>query len=136
MSEEPTTPDPVELTRHVIESVARRDFDAAVNFLAPDAVWVGRELFTFEGPAAIRSLWEDWVGAYEEFEVEFEELLDLGNGVVFAVLRQGGRPAGSRGHVRERYACVGVWVEGVIRRVTNYPDTNIDEARAAAKRLA
>jgi len=33
-----------------------------------------------------------------------------------------------------RYAAVGVWREGLIERVTSYRD--IDEARAAAERLA
>jgi hypothetical protein len=33
-----------------------------------------------------------------------------------------------------RYAVINVWVEGLIERSTNY--TDIDEARAAAERLA
>ena len=50
------------------------------------------------GMAALRGvggdswLLEDWIGAYEEFEVEPEEILDLGNGVVFAC-----RPGGPSG---------------------------------------
>jgi hypothetical protein len=36
--------------------------------------------------------------------------------------------------VRLRYAVVGVWVEGLVVRLTNYG--NIDEGRAAAERLA
>jgi hypothetical protein len=50
------------------------------------------------------------------------------------VFLQNARPAGSNGHVRLRYAAVSVWREGVIVRTTNYSD--IDEARAAAERLA
>jgi hypothetical protein len=40
----------------------------------------------------------------------------------------------SSGEVRLRSGVVGEWVDGVIVRVTIYPD--IDEARAAAERLA
>ena len=45
-----------------------------------------------------------------------------------------GRPAGSSGFVEFRYASVSTWTDGIIERVTTY--TDIDEARAAAKRLA
>ena len=37
---------------------------------------------------------------------------------------------------RVRSASVGAWVDGLIVRVTIYPETDIDEARAAAERLA
>jgi ketosteroid isomerase-like protein len=136
MSVEPTTPDLVELVRRSVEAGSRGDFDAVMGFYAPDAVWdtspagVG----TFEGLAAIRGFFEDWLAAYEEFEIALEEVLDLGNGVTFAVLTQKGRPVSSSGEVRVRSASVGIWVEGLLVQVTNYPD--IDEARAAAERLA
>jgi hypothetical protein len=50
------------------------------------------------------------------------------------VIIQKGRPAGSGGEVRLRYGAVAVWLDGAIVRITNYGD--IDEARAAAERLA
>ena len=71
---------------------------------------------------------------YEDFEVEIEENLDLGSGVMLSVTRQRGRVAGSSGYVQMRYASVTEWRDGLIARVTPYPD--IDEARAAAERLA
>jgi hypothetical protein len=88
----------------------------------------------YEGLPAIRDFWEDWVGAYEEWGAEPEEILDLGSGVTLAVVIQKGRPAGSSGDVHLRYAAVAVWVDGLIVRITNYGE--IDEARAAAERLA
>ncbi len=72
--------------------------------------------------------------SYEEYEFEAEEILDLGNGVGFRVLVQKGRPVGSSGEVQLRYGTVSVWEDGKIARITNY--TDIDEARAAAERLA
>ena len=68
------------------------------------------------------------------FEFEAEETLDLGNGVGFRVVIQTGRPVGSTGEVRLRYAAVGVWEDGKIVRMTNYKD--VDMARADAERLA
>jgi ketosteroid isomerase-like protein len=137
MPEESTTPDLVELGRVLFEAANRRDFDALLSFYAPEAVWDMNPLGglgTFEGHAAIRSFWEDWYASYEDFEIEAEETLDLGNGVGFNVVIQKARPVGSSSAVRLRYALVSVWVAGLIARLTNY--TDIDEARAAAERLA
>jgi uncharacterized protein (TIGR02246 family) len=135
MPEESTAPDLVELTRRAIEAANTKDVDRLVSFYAPDAVWEAMTgLGTHEGTAEIRRFFEDWLGAYEEFEVEVQEVLDLGNGVAFVVVVQYGRPVGSTGSVQLRYASVSVWVDGKIARTTNH--TEIDEARAAAERLA
>ena len=135
MPERSTTPDPIELSRRFLEAASCLDFDAMVSFYAPDAVWEGRASgMTFEGRTAIRGFWEDWFASYEELRLEQEEDLDLGNGVVFAVIMQMARLVGSSGYVRYRHALVAIWVEGLIVRVTMYSD--IDEARVAAERLA
>jgi uncharacterized protein (TIGR02246 family) len=134
MADESTTPDLVERVRRLLEAANRRDLDAVLSFFAPNAVWetVGG-LGTFEGHVGIRRFWEDWYASYEELEVEPQEILDLGNGVTFAVVIQKARLVGS-GDVRHRTGFVGVWVEGLLGGVTNYSDP--DEARAAAERLA
>ncbi|HME04515.1 MAG TPA: hypothetical protein VKG38_15955 [Solirubrobacteraceae bacterium] len=36
----------------------------------------------------------------DEFEIDAEEIVDLGNGVTLGVLTMDGRPVGSTGHVR------------------------------------
>jgi ketosteroid isomerase-like protein len=136
MPEEFTTPDLVERQKQLTEAANRRDLDAMMAFYAPDGVYdmspIG--MGVFEGQAAARGFIEDWWRSYEEQEFEAEETLDLGNGVGFRVLIQKGRPVGSSGEVQLRYAAVGVWEDGKIVRMTNYGD--IDEARAAAERLA
>ena len=136
MPEESTTPDLVELVRRRMDAGDSGDADAMTSFFAPDGVWdsspMGLEVY--EGQAAIRRFFEDWWGSYEEAGVQAEQILDLGNGVTFTVIILKGRPAGSDGDVRLRYAAVTVWVESAVARDTNY--TDIDEARAAAERLA
>jgi ketosteroid isomerase-like protein len=134
MTEEPTTPDLEERSRQGFAAVIRRDFDAVECFYAPDAVLRGAEVGTFEGRAAIRGLFEDMTSPYEEFHGEIEEVIDLGNGVIFAAITASGRPVGSSAEVRLNYATVLMWAEGTIEQQTNYVD--IEEARAAAERLA
>ena len=116
-------------------SWSRRSRPSAVSLYAPDAVAEGRASgMTLEGRTAIRGFWEDMTVAYEEFEVQREETLDLGNGVAFGVTRASGRPVGSTGRVENRVVIVAVWEEGLIVRITMC--TDIDKARAAAVRLA
>src|SRR5208337_1549747 len=100
--EVPMTPDLVELSRQAFEAVIRRDFGAAEDFYAPDAILHGAEVGTFEGTAAIRGLFEDMLSPYEEFHGEIEGIVDLGNGVIFGVITANGRPVGSSGEVRLR----------------------------------
>jgi ketosteroid isomerase-like protein len=137
MPEESTTPDLVELTRQATDAFSRRDLDAYVGFFAPGAVWDASQpgVGVFEGREAIRAFFEDWLALYEEFEIELGEILDLGHGVVFSVSHQTARLVGSQGSVRETYAATTeVGSEGLVARIVLAHD--IDEARAAAKRLA
>jgi len=86
------------------------------------------------GHAAVRGYIEDWHGNYGEIVFETEEILDLGGGIIFSVMIQDARLAGSHARVQQRYAAVYEWVDDKIFRVTAYSD--FDEARAAAERLA
>ncbi len=136
MAEESTAPDLVELVRRSVEAADRRDLDAHMAFYAPDAVWDASPMGigTFEGQAAMRGFWEDWLSSYEGWELQTVEVQDLGTGVTFAVLDQRGRLVGSSGEIELRYAAVTEWKDGKIARITNY--TDIDMARADAERLA
>jgi ketosteroid isomerase-like protein len=134
MAEESTTPDLVGRAHGLVASANRKDFDGLMEFFAQDVVWTVDELGSFEGLAAVRGFWEDWVGSYDDFEIELEEILSIGNGVVLAAFGQNARPVGSAGRVRVNYSTVTVWADDVIVRTTSYRD--IDKARAAAERLA
>ena len=65
-----------------------------------------------------------------------QQPLDLGNGVVFAVVHQEARPVGTTGYVQQREGLVWVWDKGLCVSQTVYPEAEIDEARAAAEHLA
>ena len=132
MSNEFTTPDPVELVRKQLEALDRGDLDGAMSNVTDDAVLDGRaELI--EGRAAIRGFLDDWFGAYEELDFEIEEVSHLGGGVVFAVVIQDGRLVGGDGRLRQREGWVYLCAGGSIARLTT---SDVDEARAASKRLA
>ena len=134
MSEESTTPDLVELVRRLLEAANRLDFDAVEGFYAPDALHRQAEAFTFEGVTAIRGFFEDAASSFEKAEHQAEEILDLGNGVTFTVVILKARMVASSGEARQRYAAWAIWTNGLIEREATYGD--IDEARAAAERLA
>ena len=132
MSQEFTTPDPVELVRKQLEALDRGDLDGVMSSVAEDVVLDGRADH-FEGRAAIRGFLEDWFRAWEELDFELEEVSDLGGGVVFAVVIQDGRLVSGDGRLRQREGWVYLWMGGSIARLTT---SEVDHARAAAERLA
>ncbi len=136
MADESTTPDLAELTRLAFEAVNQRDIDAVMSFFAPDAVFDGRAVGgPYEGRAAIRGSLEEWFGFFAELRFEVEEFVALDDGVVLAVVNQEGRPVGVDGQVHQREGWAIHWsADGLIVRLTT--DNDIDEARAAAERLA
>jgi ketosteroid isomerase-like protein len=97
------------------------------------STWRPGGLGTYQGLVTIKAFFKDWIGAFDEFEMKLEELVDLGNGVVFAVARQSATSAGAN-PLHLRHAAVSVWDDGVAVLVRNYPD--IEEARAIAIELA
>ena len=135
MPERSTTPDLVELTRLAVAAATRGEFEA---YGSPDIVLdtAGYGMGTFEGQEAAEGFLKDWTSSFEDLTAESDEILDLGHGVVLTVYHQEGRPIGGSNYVRVRSAMVTLWVDGVIVRNTVYPETKIDEARAAAERLA
>jgi ketosteroid isomerase-like protein len=136
MSEESRIDDSFTPLRRTVEAYRRGDIETHMRSYAPDAVldMSARGLGSFEGRAAIQGFWEDYYRSFDDLEFELEEAIDLGNGVMFAVVRQDARPAGSLGRVQTREAWVSVWEKGWLLRGSSYSD--IDEGRAAAERLA
>jgi ketosteroid isomerase-like protein len=91
-------------------------------------------LGTFNGRADIREHLEAWFAPYEEFAFKLERVSDLGHGVVFGVVHEQARMRGGSGVIRRHVAFVWEFRDGLIVRTAPYND--IDQARAAAERLA
>ena len=136
MSQESTTAELGVLVQRRVDAVNAKDFDAAMSFYSPSAVYDSSPmgLGRFQGHAAIRGLFEGWWGTYEQSEFALEEMRDLGEGVAFCTFVMRGRLPGATGWVQFRYASAEAWRDGLVVWITNYAD--IDEARAAAERLA
>ena len=136
MPDPPDATDRIALLRAQFAAEERRDLDAVGAFYASDAVWdltdIGLGLFV--GVAAIREMVGDWWATWEQRSNEIEEVADLGRGVVFAVVAEDGRAAGSDRHVRQRRGRVVLFAGDRIERVTVYMD--VEHARAAARALA
>jgi hypothetical protein len=126
----------VELTHDAFAAANGSDFDAMMSFFGPESVWdvAPWGLGTHTGLASIRHFLEGWIGSFDEYRVVVEEIVDLNNGIVFAVATQYGHTAHAPGELQVRYAPVFVWAGSVAMRVTHYRD--IGEGRAAAERLA
>ena len=133
MPEESTTPDLEERVQRFVDAINAQDFDAAVSIYAHDAI-LDTSVGIHRGRAAIRSFIEDWLGTYEQHHWKADEVRDVGNGVVFVVVCQRARLPDTRESLENRFGAVLIWVNGLIEEQTNRPD--IDEARAAAERLA
>jgi ketosteroid isomerase-like protein len=136
MSRSENPDSPLELTRRSFEAADSGDYDRMMSFYGPDSVFDMSDwgLGVHTGVAAIRTFFEAWIGAFEEFEMKLEEMRDLGGGVVFAVARQRALPARSRAPLQLRHAAIAVWLDGVAVSVTNYRD--IDRAREIAESTA
>ena len=133
--EESATPDLVEVVTGLFEAADRGDWEAMIAPYAPDAIWESEDGITnAAGASRVRGLLEEWAAVFEGFTIKVETVVDLGNGVVFSVYHQEGRPAGGTGVVNDRGAMIYEWVDGMIARVIVRQD--IDEARAYAERLA
>ena len=136
MPEESTTPDLAERVRRTLALFrGELDLDTFLGGYATDAVWdMTRQGLTLQGRTEIGAFAEEWLAGFEDLEVTVAEAREFGNGVEFAVFHQRGRPVGTSGFVQQRDCWVSVYEDGLIKRATVYQD--IDEARAAAERLA
>jgi ketosteroid isomerase-like protein len=136
MSEERGTDDLVELTRRSFDCAKVGDWDGVLSFYGPDTDWdmSAGGLGKYDGPAALRRFFVDWTSSYREWDIELEEVHDLGDETILAVALTRGRHGRRTGWVELRFATIATWTGGRVARITGY--TDIGEARAAAERLA
>jgi ketosteroid isomerase-like protein len=136
MPDETTNADVVALTQAFC--MAGGSVDEEMSFYGPDPVYdvSPMGIGVFRGRTAIRRFLADWMSSYDGYQEDVLEIVDFGNGIAFAAVRESGRPTGGTIDTRTHstYGFAIVWIDGKIARITAYPDIN--EARAAAEGLA
>ena len=138
MAEESTTPDLVDLMRRGYAALSTGDLDEALRFLTHDAVVdMTRTIgIVVHGRDALRAFQEDWRAGYDDVAYAPEEFVDVGNGVAFVRVLQTARPKGTTGQVTQREPNVVITEDGRVVRMVIYPESELDEARVDAERLA
>ncbi|MBA2439148.1 MAG: nuclear transport factor 2 family protein [Thermoleophilaceae bacterium] len=126
-----------ELVHRSYDYLAKEGSDAWIEtFSTPDFVWdmTPMGLGRYEGGAAFREFFADWISSYDDWFLELEQVEEFAGDVVVNTVHQGGRMRESEQSVELRFVQVGVWEGSRVDRVVNYSD--LEEARLAATELA
>jgi len=115
----------VEIVRGSFTAFARGGLDAAAEFWHPEINWRAMEgapddVGEMQGIEAARRYVEDWFDTFHDFESVPEELLDIGNDQVVAVIHISGRARSSGIPTEQRYANVSTIRDGKVVRVREY----------------
>jgi ketosteroid isomerase-like protein len=114
----------VEIVRRCIEAFQRGDYEAAMETIDPGIEYDlthfpdGKVYLGHEG---VREAFRIWLGTWENYKQELDELIDLGCDEVLALVRESGRGKGS-GIELER-PTAGVWTlrDGKAVHIRFYP---------------
>jgi hypothetical protein len=104
--------------------------DAAIEFVVPGGGFVGEMAGPFRGPEGFVDGWLEWLQAWHEFKIEFEDLIDAGNGKVLVLSRLSGRLNGTDTSLTQGGAAVFTVTQDKISAIENFLDQ--DQARKAA----
>ena len=128
----------VDVVRRMYEAFQAGDAERALAHFDPDVLVdaPGRvDTGAGRGRQAVSTIVGSWVGAFDEWSEEIEEVRDLGDQVcVVATQRGRGKETGLR--VEYRYAVLYAIRGGKITRMTMHPDPATALEAAAASRQA
>lgn len=124
----------VEVVRAMWAAYAQGDFEASLEPYAEETVWDDTRYrpdgAVHLGRGAVVEVARTWRGAWDDYEVEAEDVLDAGGDTVAVVLRETGRGKGGGIEMTNRWGVVTTVRDGRIAHTTVYRDP--DEALAAA----
>jgi len=124
----------VEAVRRVFEAVQSSDMERVIELVDPEVEWVFSRATTWPGPQVyrghdeVRGFVAEWVGGWDDYRFEVEELIDAGSRVV-AVVRDEGRSKTAGIRVDRRHGEVWSVRDGMITRVELY-DTRTEAIEA------
>ncbi len=100
----------VEVVRAMWAAYARDDFEASLDAYTEDTVWDDTRYrpdgAVHLGRDALVDVVRTWRAAWDEYDIEAEEVLDAGGDRVAAVLRETGRGKGGGVELTNRFAQV------------------------------
>ncbi len=122
----------IDIVRRMYDAFHRGDAAAATDCFHPDVVVDASRRIDGgigQGRDELNRIVGAWLGAFEEWSEELEQMRDLGDKVL-VVSTQRGRGKGSGTEVEARYALLYEVRDGAITKMTMY--TDLDEAHEAA----
>jgi ketosteroid isomerase-like protein len=125
-----------QLVRELYERFAAGDRDHWRGHLAQDVEWdtsasESPSARVYRGHAGIEEYFRDWLGTWEDFEIELRELVEAGDAVV-AVFRNRGRGKGSGVEIEREFYGVYDVRDGTVVRYREFASR--EEALTAAGR--
>jgi ketosteroid isomerase-like protein len=115
----------VEVVRRGFSALAHGGVDAAAEFWHPEINWRAMEgapddVGEMDGIEAARRYVQDWYDMFDGFTSEIEELCDIGDDQVVAVIHNTGRAKRSGVPTELRYAALYTIRDGKMVRVREY----------------
>jgi ketosteroid isomerase-like protein len=114
----------VEIVRRCLEAFSRGDYEAAMEAIDPSIEYDlthfpdGKVYLGHEG---VREAFRIWLGTWEDYRHEVDELTDLGNDEVLGLVRESGRGKGSGIELERPTAAVWTLRDGKAIRIRFYP---------------
>jgi ketosteroid isomerase-like protein len=125
---------PEELLRKLLDAFNREGVEATFEYLDPEIRWLAPpdwlEDRVYEGHEGIRRLSGFWTAQFDDYRVEPEEFIDLGEGRILALLYQRGRIRSSHDPIEQTVAWLVEIRGGLITKVEIF--FSFEEGRAAA----
>lgn len=113
-----------EIVKGLLRAAEHGDWDAAMEGYDP-AVELDQTRFpdggTYKGREGVRRFYEKWFGAWEEFRVESQGVLEVPDGRVVSLIRVSGRGKESGVEVTMEAADVFTLRDGKVIQMTGYP---------------
>jgi len=110
-----------ERLRSMIEDFNTGGIDAALAHVHPELAWHAPpewlEKSVYTGHEGIRELAASWGQNFEEYRLDVERVVDLGDGRALALLYQRGRIQGSGAQVEQATAYIAEFRDGLAARV-------------------
>jgi ketosteroid isomerase-like protein len=114
----------VEIVRRCCEASARGDWEAAMMTVHPEIEYdLSRfpEGQVYHGHAGIREAFRIWLGAWQDYRQEWDEIIDAGDEAVVVIGRELGRGKASGVEVEQEVFAVWTMLDGKTIRIRFYP---------------